>query len=351
MPKPRRIQEHGKFVKALLDWYQRVQRPLPWRTDQSPYRVWLSEIMLQQTRIETVKGYFDRFLATYPTVEQLAAGDDSTLFKLWEGLGYYARARNLKKAAQIIVEQGFPTTAKGWLELPGIGPYTAGAIASIAFNEPVAAVDGNVVRVLSRLLGRTYSREEATGLLANWIPPGRASDFTQAWMEAGELVCLPNGDPQCLLCPLQPWCQALATGRIAELPAPPEKRPRKVQELTVFLLCCQGRYALRQRPSTGLLARLWEYPNVPGKLDSQAAIAQLSAWSGGQTDADAMPSITPLPPSIHQFTHIEWRMTNYRVDMPKPLPLFQWVTPAELKDTYTVPTAFQTLRKLCVSPR
>ena len=269
MPKKRCNLDHARFVNALLDWYQRVQRPLPWRTDQSPYRVWLSEIMLQQTRIETVKDYFTRFLATYPTVEQLAEGDDTTLFKLWEGLGYYARARNLKKTAQAIVKQGFPTTAKGWLELPGIGPYTAGAIASIAFNEPVAAVDGNVVRVLSRLLGRTYSRQEAADLLVNWIPPGRASDFTQAWMEAGELVCLPNGEPQCLLCPLHSWCQALATGRIAELPAPPAKRPRKVQELTVFLLCCQGRYALRQRPATGLLAHLWEYPNAPGKLDTQ----------------------------------------------------------------------------------
>ena len=329
-----------EITAALLEWYARARRPLPWRTAPTPYRVWLSEVMLQQTRVEAAKGYFERFLQTYPTVEALAEGDDATLMKLWEGLGYYARARNLKRAARQIAAHGFPATADGWRALPGVGPYTAGAIASIACNEPVPAVDGNVQRVLSRLVGDTLERDAAAALLAPAIPAGRASDFTQAWMEAGEVLCLPGAAPKCLLCPLAKWCRAHREGRVAELPARSARPPRKVQELTVFLLECQGRVALRRRPAKGLLAGLWEFPHADGALAPDDAAEYLRALGAGR------PRVTPLPPSTHLFTHLEWRMVNYRATLGRTAEGFTWATPAEIRGGLAIPVAFRALRDL-----
>ena len=240
------------FVTALLTWFAEYARPLPWRRDPTPYHVWLSEILLQQTRIAAVLPAYQRFLATYPTLVDLANGDDSTLMKLWEGMGYYSRARNLKKAAQQIVARGgFPHLAEELQTLPGIGPYTAGAIAAIAFNQPAVAVDGNVTRVVSRLLGRTLSRDATADLLKPWIPDGQSGTFAQAWMELGEVVCLPHGTPHCGQCPLRSHCNALKTNRIEAFPAKTPRPIRPVFELTVFHLTSkEGRIALKDMRST-----------------------------------------------------------------------------------------------------
>ncbi len=330
------------ITAALLKWYKEAARNLPWRENPTPYRVWLSEIMLQQTRIEAVKGYFARFLEVFPTVEALAAADDATLLKAWEGLGYYSRARNLKAAAQAIVALGaFPETSEELAKLPGICPYSAAAIASIAFTRPAVAVDGNVLRVLSRLCGRTLARPEATSLLAPCIPEGAASQFTQAWMELGEVVCVPNGTPSCLLCPLASHCTALRDGTIAELPAPPPKKERRIDPRTVFLLRHKNRIAIRQRPARGLLAGLWEFPNVDGTLSRAQVRSLFAQWGLGNIPAR---KIRLLPPAKHIFTHVEWHMTCYEANIESTGSTFTWVTPQELAQNYPIPTAFQAIK-------
>ena len=325
------------FVTALLEWFSAHARPLPWRVEPSPYHVWLSEILLQQTRIVAVLAAYQRFLALYPTVEALAQSDDATLMKLWEGLGYYSRARNLKKCAKVVAERGgFPRTAQELQELPGIGPYTAGAISAIAFNQRAVAVDGNVVRVLSRLLGRTLTREESTELLSPWIPDGQSGAFAQAWMELGEVVCLPHGTPHCDQCPLRTHCNALKTNRIEEFPAKAPRSARPVIPLTVFhLTSMTGRLALRQRPAKGLLAGLWEYPNCAGALNAAQAKKRL------EEQGFSVRSLAAEPPTRHLFTHREWQMTNFGATVSPELPIFTWVTPKELETQYALPTAFR----------
>ena len=326
-----------RFVTALLDWFDTHARPLPWRQDATPYHIWLSEILLQQTRIAAVLDAYRRFLKQYPTIEELAQGDDATLMKLWEGLGYYSRARNLKKCAQIVAEQGgFPRTAEELQKLPGIGPYTAGAISAIAFNQPAVAVDGNVARVLSRLLGRTLSRDETAEILRPCIPAGKARVFVQAWMELGEIVCLPHGTPHCDACPLRAHCKALKTNRISELPAKPPRSARPVIPLTVFHLTSpDGRIALQKRPEKGLLAGLWEYPNCAETL----SIEQTKKWL--EEKGFVVNSITPEPATRHLFTHLEWQMTNFAGAVSPQLPDFTWVTSEELETRYALPTAFR----------
>ena len=324
-------------LTALLDWFAANARALPWRLDPTPYHVWLSEILLQQTRIAAVLGAYRKFTSQFPTIEALAQIDDATLMKLWEGLGYYSRARNLKKCAVIVAERGgFPRTADELQQLPGIGPYTAGAIAAIAFNQPAVAVDGNVARVLSRLQGRTLSREETADLLRPWLPDGKAGDFAQAWMELGEVVCLPHGTPHCGQCPLRSDCQAHRTNRVAELPAKPPRTDRPLVKLTVFHLTTpDGRVALRQRPASGLLASLWEYPNCPGALTP----VQASKWLAEQ--GFTITALHSEPASRHLFTHREWQMTNYRASVTTPLSAFTWATPCDLATRYALPTAFR----------
>ena len=326
-----------RIIVSLIDWFDTHARPLPWRQDATPYHVWLSEILLQQTRIAAVLDAYRRFLEQYPTIEELAHGDDATLMKLWEGLGYYSRARNLKKCAQIVAEQGgFPRTADELQKLPGIGPYTAGAISAIAFNQPAVAVDGNVARVLSRLLGRTLSRDETAEILRPWIPAGKAGVFVQAWMELGEIVCLPHGSPHCDACPLRAYCNALKTKRISEFPAKPPRPARPVVPLTVFhLTSLDGRIALQKRPDKGLLAGLWEYPNCDGTL----SIEQTKKWL--EEKGFVVNSITPEPSTRHLFTHREWQMTNFAGTVSPQLPDFTWVTSEELENQFALPTAFK----------
>ena len=337
-------------VSRLIPWYRETHRPLPWRNAPTPYQVWISEIMLQQTRIEAVIPYFYRFLEELPDLPALAAVPEDRLLKLWEGLGYYSRARNLKKAAQLVMDEyggQMPCKAAQLRRLPGIGEYTAGAIASIACGEPEPAVDGNVLRVLMRLLAcgddvlsqKTKSR--VSDLLRAVYPSGEeAALLTEGLMELGETVCLPNGEPRCEACPLRGLCLARREGCAAELPRRSPKKERRIEEKTVLLLCCGGRFALRRRASNGLLAGMWEFPNLPGTLDETAARAALA-------DLGLFPQdIRPCGESKHVFTHVEWRMTGYYADIPAESGDYVWKTPDEIRSGLAVPTAFKAYQAL-----
>lgn len=321
------------MVEELLRYFAEHARDLEWRHDPTPYRVWISEIMLQQTRVEAVKSYYSRFMRELPSVEALAEVPEEKLFKLWEGLGYYSRARNLQKAAKMIVAAGkFPDTLEEIAKLPGVGPYTAGAIASIAFGLPEPAVDGNVLRVLSRIRGHNYQAKEAASELRELYPPGKSSEFTQSLMELGATVCLPNGKPLCGICPVAAECAALRDNRIDELPVKPEKKPRKVEEKNILILEWNGRIALLKRPAKGLLAKLWSFPELDGDFLS-------TLKNGGWKIA----SCTENPPAKHIFTHIEWKMRIFTLKLAGPPPEndFVWVSPEDLKQKYAVPAAYQ----------
>ncbi|MCL2107346.1 MAG: A/G-specific adenine glycosylase, partial [Oscillospiraceae bacterium] len=255
----------------LLAWYDENKRELPWRAAASAYHVWISEVMLQQTRAEAVKGYYTRFLAALPDTAALAAVDDDRLLKLWEGLGYYTRARCMKKAARIVMDEyggALPASPEALLRLPGIGLYTAGAIASIAYGIPVPAVDGNVLRVLMRLHAQydditlEATRKETARRLLELIPRDRPGDFNQSLMELGAVVCLPNGAPRCAACPLAWHCLAHTQKLTAQLPVRAAKKARRVERRAVLILRHEGRTALRKRGSRGLLAGFWELPNA-----------------------------------------------------------------------------------------
>ena len=339
----------------LSEWYRAGERALPWRESPTPYHVWLSEIMLQQTRIEAVIPYYERFIAELPDVSALAAVEDEKLMKLWEGLGYYSRARNLKKAAVAIMAQyggELPRTAKELRKLPGIGPYTAGAVASIAFLEPEPAVDGNVLRVVSRLLADpsdimlTPTRERVTELLRQTYPEAGEGCrvLTQAWMELGERVCIPNGTPHCEVCPVRALCLAHAAGAEEEYPVRSAKKPRRIEQRTVLLLLCGDRFAVRRRPESGLLAGLWEFPSLDGEVSEEEVRAHL-----GDLGIEAG-MITPTPPAKHIFTHIEWHMSGYTVDIPTiPEAGLTWVTAEEWVQTYAAPAAFKAFTRLVLS--
>ena len=328
-------------LPRIADWYAEHRRPLPWRDEPTPYRVWISEIMLQQTRIEAVIPYYERFLAELPDVAALAAVGEDRLLKLWEGLGYYSRARNLKKAAAEIMERfggALPASAAELKSLPGIGEYTAGAIASIAFGQGEPAVDGNVLRVLSRLLAsgedvmRPAVRRRVTELLRGSYPAGeRAALVTEGLMELGETVCVPNGGPDCALCPLRGLCRAEAEGGAARYPVRTTPRARRVEERTVLLLCCGGRTAIRRREDGGLLAGLWEFPSLEGRKRAEELRALFP---------DAL-SIASCGAARHIFTHVEWHMTGYRVELPAELPGCVWAEPEEIRERFSVPTALR----------
>ena len=329
----------------LLLWYREHARVLPWRSDPTPYHVWVSEIMLQQTRVAAVLDYYRRFLEAAPDVAALADLPQERLMKLWQGLGYYSRARNLQKAArQIMGEHGgvFPRTYEAIRALAGVGDYTAGAIASIAFGEDVPAVDGNVLRVVMRL---TDCRDDIADpkvkkivrAQIQAIMPEAAEDirvFNQATMELGATVCAPNGPPRCLECPARDFCLGRLRGTAEDLPVKGAKKPRRVEERTVFLLLRQGRIALRKRPGTGLLAGLWEFPNVEGALDEAGASAVAEGW--GLVPRQWESRLT----ARHIFTHVEWHMTGYTLEVAGEGPAdFVWASVGELGDR-AVPSAF-----------
>lgn len=331
----------SQLPPPLLAWYRANARDLPWRKTRDPYRIWVSEIMLQQTRVAAVLGYYARFLEAFPTVEALASAPEEHLMKLWEGLGYYSRARNLQKAAKLVADRGgFPETYEELLTLPGVGDYTAAAIASAAFAQRESAVDGNVLRVVTRLtdcrddiaIPRTKKNVRTQ---VQEIFPAEEADvhiFNQSLMELGATVCVPNGPPKCLLCPVRDLCLGRARGTAESLPVKAPKKSRRVEDKTVFLLFRKGRAALRKRPASGLLAGLWEFPNVESALDEPAAGRAVRNW--GLEPVAWKRRLT----AKHIFSHVEWHMTGYALEVSGEGPEdFTWVDTLE---RHAVPSAF-----------
>lgn len=328
--------------KRLLAWYDKGHRELPWRISPTPYHVWVSEIMLQQTRVEAVKPYFERFVSTLPNIRSLAEAEEELLLKLWEGLGYYRRVRNLQAAAKEILEEyggEMPNSYPLIRSLPGIGDYTAGAIASIAFGLPYPAVDGNVLRVLARVcedyrdITKQPIKRDMTKALVEIYPKERAGDFTQSLMELGATICIPNGAPRCEVCPLSDVCLASLNHTFDELPVKTAKKPRKIQKMTVFVLEKDGKLAVKKRESEGLLAGLWELPNCEGWLTQKEALGFL------QTLGISVDAIKPMPDATHVFTHIEWKMRVYMVKCSGDADGLVWTKREEM----VLPTAFKKL--------
>ena len=339
----------GPLVAPLLEWYPAHARVLPWRSRPEPYRVWVSEIMLQQTRVEAVKPYFERFLAELPDIASLAQCPQEKLLKLWEGLGYYSRVRNMQAAACTVMEEyggSLPADFEQLLKLKGIGRYTAGAIASIAFGIPVPAVDGNVLRILMRVseddsdIMKQSVKMQAERLLQPVIPKGQAAVFTQAMMELGATVCAPNGEPGCAQCPWQPYCLACAHGTYAGLPYKEKPKPRKIEEKTVLLIRDGDKVLLHRRPSRGLLAGMYEFPNLEGHLTQEEA-----AGFAGQMGLVPL-KVEPLEQAKHIFSHIEWRMSGYMIrvaqldDMEKQEPGYVFAEAGVSEEKYAIPSAF-----------
>ena len=332
-----------KLPEALLPWYKIHHRELPWRKTSDPYAIWLSEIMLQQTRVEAVKGYYLRFLETYPSVEALASAEDDRLHKLWEGLGYYSRVRNLKKAANQIMERHtgiFPQEYDQVLALSGVGEYTAGAICSIAFNQPRAAVDGNVMRILSRLTENAtpiddpaFKRQAKQAL--EEIYPEEAGTFTQALMELGATVCGPNGKPQCQICPCAQFCSGRLHGTAESYPVKKPKVKRREEQRTVLILSCGGRYALEKRPSAGLLAGLYQFPNVTGWMDTQQVLKLVEEL--GLRPQELLRQVK----RHHIFTHIRWELEGIYLEVAQPGGAYRWMTGEEIEKEAALPTAFR----------
>lgn len=344
-------QQFAKAGGPLLGWYDANARILPWRETPLPYYVWISEIMLQQTRVEAVKPYFDRFITALPDIPSLSRAPEELLLKLWEGLGYYNRVRNLNKAAQIVVKEynsQLPPSFEKLLQLPGIGRYTAGAVASIAYGLPVPAVDGNVLRVVCRCLeieediAKESTKRAMESLLLSLIPQERPGAYNQALMELGATVCLPNGAPKCLICPLRELCLANRSGLHNAYPVKSPKKARVWEEKTLFLLFCGKNIALCRRPKTGLLAGMWEFPGVPGFLSEAEASDYLSSLSLHFSP------LHELPPSVHIFTHKEWHMKAYAAVLKEnfPIPGWEWHPLNTVLRELALPSAFRTYKAL-----
>ena len=343
-----KIGEETYLAETVVEWYRANKRELPWRKEPDAYRVWVSEIMLQQTRVEAVKSYYERFLRELPTVKDLAEAEEDKLLKLWEGLGYYNRARNMQKAArQIMIDcHGvFPDTYEEILSLKGIGNYTAGAISAFAYGLPKPAVDGNVLRVISRLTGsrediaKQSVRKRVEDMLEPIIPKNAASDFNQGLIELGAIVCVPNGEPKCGECPLSCFCEARRQGTVSEIPVKSRGKARRIEERTVFLFKDGKKLAIRKRPPKGLLASLYEFPNVQGSMSMEEAVA----YSKG---IGLMPvRMKALGNAKHIFSHIEWHMMGYEIIVDELERTnekgFLFIRAEEIGEEYPVPSAFE----------
>ncbi len=340
-----------EIVVPLLEWYDKQARVLPWRSKPTPYRVWVSEIMLQQTRVEAVKPYFARFMKELPTVKKLAACPEEELLKLWEGLGYYNRVRNMQKAAQILVKENkgeIPARFDELIKLPGIGKYTAGAISSIAFGIPVPAVDGNVLRVITRItaderdIAKDSVKQSIAGQIQEIIPMRRAGDFNQALIELGAIVCVPNGPAKCSECPVAHLCEAKSRNIVSELPKKAPKKPRTIEKKTVLLMKDGEKVAIRKRPKKGLLAGMYELPNVEGELSEDEALEIVKSY-------DLVPLfIEKLEDSKHIFTHKEWHMTGYAIrveELEGDVPGLLFVDREKAEREYPIPAAFAAYTK------
>ena len=338
-----------EIAEPVVGWFRQNKRDLPWRKDQDPYHVWVSEIMLQQTRVEAVKPYYERFLKELPRVKDLAEAKEDTLLKLWEGLGYYNRVRNMQKAAQQIMVDfhgEFPNTYEEILSLKGVGNYTAGAISAFAFGLPKPAVDGNVLRVVSRITGsredimKQSVRKAMERALEQVIPEDAASDFGQGLIELGAIVCVPNGEPKCAECPAAFACVARKQGLTAEIPVKKKAKARRIEKRTVFIFKDGEKLAIRKRPGKGLLAGLYEFPNEEGRLTQK----EVTAYS---KEIGLMPvRVKKLESAKHIFSHVEWHMTGYEVivdELEKTNKKeFLFIHPEEIGQKYPLPSAFET---------
>jgi A/G-specific adenine glycosylase len=343
------IRLSAEFANSLIAWFNGAARDLPWRKPaeggiyRDPYRVWVSEIMLQQTRVAQVIGYFERFMQKFPTALALAAADEDTLLKAWEGLGYYSRARNLHKAASIVARDyggKFPDSYESVRALPGIGDYTAGTVCALCFNLPRPSVDGNVLRVVARAAGsfldiaEVKTRKTVTDALTPlYEKTENRGMLTESIMELGALVCVPNGTPKCGMCPIAGLCEAKKQNLTDKLPVKSPKKPRKIEKLTVFTVESDGLYAFLKRAKTGLLAGLYEFPNYPEFLDERQAAEALNA--AGFTDYEFL----SMRRDTHIFTHREWHMHVYHIKSATRPKGFFWLPP----DSAALPTAFKKL--------
>ena len=340
-------------VEPVIQWYRENHRDLPWRNTRDPYRIWVSEIMLQQTRVEAVKRYYERFLSELPTVKELAEVPEDRLMKLWEGLGYYNRVRNMQKAARQVMEeyQGeFPHTYDTIRSLAGIGNYTAGAVSSFAFGIPKPAVDGNVLRVLSRILASEEDIMKAC--VRSWmeraveevIPEQNASDFNQGLIELGALICVPNGDPRCRECPAAGLCLAREKGIQTRLPVKAKAKARRIEKRTILIFRDARGVAIRKRPSRGLLAGLYELPNVEGHLTGRQAADY------GKSIGLMPVRVRKLEEAKHIFSHVEWHMIGYEMlvdELEKSCGAEMiFAKKEELETVYSIPSAFESYMNL-----
>ncbi len=341
-------------IQNLLEWYRANKRDLPWRNRCTPYEIWISEIMLQQTRVEAVKERFALFLRELPTIDALAKCEDDRLLKLWEGMGYYSRARNLKKCAVEVMEHHdgiLPEDPQKLRKLPGIGPYTSGAIASIAYGVPTPAVDGNVLRILMRYfddfsdINKEQTKRMYEEVIRNYyasvnLNQEEVSDLTQAFMELGAIVCVPNGDPLCESCPWRADCLARKRGHLEEIPNRKTKIARPVVLKTVLILRYENQILLTRRPDSGLLAGMYEYPCLSGKLTEEAVRSAVEKTYG------RIRGIKKLPDARHIFSHLEWQMCGYEIQLEtrKEAEGIIAVEEKNAKD-YAIPSAYQTYTK------
>lgn len=337
------------FADQMLCWYDEHRRVLPWRETAQPYYTWVSEIMLQQTQVQTVIPYFERFIAELPTIGDLAKVETLQLHKLWEGLGYYSRADHLQEAARVLVETNnglLPETYSELLTLPGIGPYTAGAIASIAFGERVAAVDGNVLRILSRVtaydgpINVASAAKPLKELAQSLVPAHRPGDFNQSLMDLGATICVPNGPPRCDQCPIAEHCEACKQQLTWLLPVKKSKKPRTIEEHTMVLLVSGSQVWIRQRPKNQLLAGLWEFLDLPEALSRDELDAYLTANGVSPVSMD------DLGAAKHLFSHREWHMHGWLATLPQPQPFKDgiWVDVASISTTYAMAGALSAYR-------
>ena len=338
----------NEIVQPLISWYRQNKRILPWRDQKNAYYTWVSEIMLQQTRVEAVKPYFLRFIGELPDVKALAECPEEKLMKLWEGLGYYNRVRNMQTAAQNVVSEYsgiLPASYEELLALKGIGSYTAGAIASIAYDIPVPAVDGNVLRVFSRItedrqdIMKQSVRRQVEEKLLGIMPKEAPGDFNQALMELGAVVCVPNGPARCTECPVAAFCRAYHHGIVDELPVKAPKKKRTIENRTVLVIQDGERTAIHKRPQEGLLAGLYELPNVEGHLSMDEALQKVK-----EMNLEPL-HIETLPEAKHIFSHIEWRMTGYRIRVSsleeRKESLFIFTEKKQSEKQYAIPSAFR----------
>lgn len=332
-----------KEIKKLLNWYSKNKRDLPWRHTKDSYKIWISEIMLQQTRVEAVKLYYERFLSALPTIKDLAKVKEDVLLKLWEGLGYYSRAKNLKKCAEKVIELGLkelPQEKKEIEKLPGIGPYTAGAILSIAYGACTPAIDGNVLRVLARIhednrdLLKKSVKEEYETKLKKFMTKENARDFTESLIELGALVCVPNGQPKCEICPFLTVCKSKEHNTFMNYPVKSKKKKRKVEEKTVYILTYDKKYVVKKRGQNGLLKGLYELPNIDKKMSKIELKNYLKEQNYQITQ------IKELKEEKHIFSHIEWHMKPYVVIL-KQISNDPFYSKEEIEEKYSLPTAFK----------